>query len=87
VSYEAAPGVVVFVAEWGRAGQSRSRACLYGVGRSEFENIVIEEGLLTVGVSGRVIVREGGGVVVGFVCWRHTTMYDGTWVCVCWRRT
>jgi hypothetical protein len=26
------------------------------------------------------VARVGGGVVVAFVCWRHTTKSDGTWV-------
>jgi hypothetical protein len=62
------------------AGRSRSRACLYDLGRLEFVGILIEVVRPRVGVSGWLIVREGGGFVVGRVCWRHTTKSDGTWV-------
>jgi hypothetical protein len=51
-------------------------------GRLELEDVLTKMGwLYGVEVFGSVVGLRAW-LVVGSVCWRHTTMYDGT--CVCW---
>jgi hypothetical protein len=63
------------------AGRSLNKTCLYDAGRLKVVDILFEGSGSTTGVGGRFLKDVGGGFVEGCVCWRHTTIFDGTWAC------
>jgi hypothetical protein len=64
------------------AGRCRIMACLYEAGRLDLGDAILEDVMATTRVSDGLIICVCGGFVVGCGCWRHTTKFDGTWVCI-----